>query len=99
MFDRNQIEELIPINCIEGSLIYQHLIGGTLIGGDYDGRLGPLTLFINNLDIIKGASVLDLGSNAGHLPLEYVRAGAKSVTAVEGRSEFKIQFLDSLLPE
>jgi len=94
VFDRNQIEELTPINCIEGSLICQHLIGGTLIGGDYDGRLGPLTLFINNLEIIRGATVLDLGSNAGHFPIEYIRAGAKSVTAVEGRSEFKSQFLD-----
>ncbi len=100
MLDRDKIEimilpdaikELKPTNCVEGSLIYQNLKDGTLIGGDYDGRLGPLTLFINNLDIVKDATILDLGSNAGHFPIEYIRAEAKSVTAIEGRKEFKTQ--------
>jgi len=81
------------INCLNGSLINQILDDGTLLGGDYNGRLGPLTLWINSRrDLFEGKSILDLGSNAGHFPIEYIRAGAEHVTAVEGRLDFRKQW-------
>lgn len=81
------------MQAIDGSLIYQILRDGSIFGGDYDGRLGPLTDWVNcNPYLFKGKSILDLGSNAGHFPIEYVRAGASKVWAVEGRSEFEDQW-------
>lgn len=77
------------MKALDGSLIHQVLLDGSIFGGDYDGRLGPLTNWVNlNSHLFRGKTVLDLGSNAGHFPIEYVRAGAKKVIAVEGRHEF-----------
>jgi hypothetical protein len=64
-----------------------------MFGGDYDGRLGPLTDWINRCPhLFKDKTILDLGSNAGHFPIEYMRAGARKVIAVEGRPEFETQW-------
>jgi len=78
---------------IKDSLICQILKDGSIYGNDHDGRLGPITTTINkNKHNIADETVLDLGSNAGHFPIEYIRAGAKKVIAVEGRYKFKQQW-------
>lgn len=84
----------------KGSLINQILSDGTLFGGDYDGRLGPLTYTLMKYRPFKDKVVLDLGSNAGHFPIEYIRNEAKKVIAVEGRPEFEEQWnlIKDLLP-
>ncbi len=79
------------MKAIEGSLICQVLKDGTFFGGDYDARLGPLTDWLHR-GTYENARILDLGSNAGHFPIEFVRAGASHVTAVEGRPEFRTQW-------
>lgn len=77
------------MQAIDGSLIAQVLKDNSRFGGDYDGRLGPLTNWVNNnAHLFEGKTILDLGANAGHFPIEYVRAGARKVYAVEGRPEF-----------
>ena len=84
------------MQAIDGSLIYQVLTDGSIFGGDYDGRLGPLTDWVNmNSHLFAGKTILDLGSNAGHFPIEYVRAGAARVIAVEGRPEFLEQWKEA----
>ena len=81
------------MNIVKDSLIHQVLNDGSIFGNDHDGRLGPMTTIVhNNADNINGSIVLDLGSNAGHFPIEYVRAGAYKVIAVEGRKEFETQW-------
>lgn len=84
------------MQAIDGSLIFQVLSDGSIFGGDYDGRLGPLTDWVNNnAHLFRGKTILDLGSNAGHFPIEYVRAGASRVIAVEGRPEFVDQWRET----
>jgi SAM-dependent methyltransferase len=81
------------MKAIDGSLVFQVLTDGSIFGGDYDGRLGPLTDWANLCrHLFKDKTILDLGSNAGHFPIEYIRAGAKKVYAVEGRQEFLDQW-------
>jgi len=80
-------------NIIKDSLICQILKDGSIYGNDHDGRLGPITTILhNNSHKVINETVLDLGSNAGHFPIEYIRAGAKKVIAVEGRYKFSIQW-------
>jgi hypothetical protein len=82
----------MPIEPIDGSLICQILDDGTRWGNDYDGRLAAIGGIIEKIGIIPNHTILDLGSNAGHFPIEYIRMGAKKVIAVEGRPEFERQW-------
>ena len=77
---------------IDGSLIRQILKNGKIFGNDYDGRLGIIEAYLFMQDIFENKTILDLGSNAGHFPIEYIRRGAKKVIAVEGRKEFEDQW-------
>lgn len=72
----------------QGALIHQKLPDGSEVGQD-EGRLSVMTEFVHaNLPIFQHAAILDLGSNCGHFPLEYIKAGANRVTIVEGRQRF-----------
>lgn len=78
---------------VEGSLICQMQKDGSYFGGDYDGRLGRITNWIHRHKVFfENQVILDLGSNAGHFPVEYIRCGAKKVIAVEGREIFEKQW-------
>jgi len=80
------------ISLEEGSLIDLPLTDGTRIGKDYDKRLRPLNEWMAKCGLIETKDILDLGSNSGHFPAQYVRAGASTVTAVEPRQRFLDQW-------
>lgn len=69
----------------QGSLIYQKLPTGDILGYD-DGRVVPMSEWVQaNRELFTGRTILDLGANTGHMGIEYLRAGAERVYCIEGR--------------